>query len=103
MAAVERENLFTKKAEKQFFKEAEDEAAALGKKAVLLKGFDNNEKNMLIDERAYKIKQASREHTIIVRFCNFFFLFELIVSYRARVRHAIVLGPALGIPAFAAG
>lgn len=67
MATIERENLFTKKAEKEFFKLAEDEAAAQGKKAVLLKGFDNNEKNMLIDERAYKIKQASREHTIIVR------------------------------------
>ena len=68
MTSFERENLFNKKPEKVFFKAAEEEAAAEGKKAVLLKGFDNNEKNMLIDERAYKIKHANREHTIQVQF-----------------------------------
>ena len=70
--SVDRENLFTKKQEKVFFKQAEEEAAAQGQKAVLLKGFDNQEKNMLIDERAYKIKQATREHTIIVRLASTF-------------------------------
>jgi hypothetical protein len=62
-----RENLFTKKTEKEFFKQAADEAAAQDKMAVLLSGFDRQETNMLLDERAYKIKQANREHTIIVR------------------------------------
>lgn len=65
---MDRENLFTKKAEKVFFQHAADEAKALGKMAVLLKGFDNSEKNLLLDDRAMKIKQASREHTIQVRY-----------------------------------
>jgi hypothetical protein len=63
-----RENLFTKKQEKVFFKEAQDAAAAEGKVAVLLKGFDNSEKNLILDDRAMKIKNATKEHTIIVRF-----------------------------------
>lgn len=61
------ENLFTKKTEKEFFKEFEDAAVAQGKVAVLLKGFDRAESNLIIDARAYKLKQASREHTIQVR------------------------------------
>jgi hypothetical protein len=65
---ADRENLFTKKPEKVFFQEAQAEAAEQGKVAVLLKGFDNSEKNMVLDERALKIKQATREHAIIVRF-----------------------------------
>jgi hypothetical protein len=64
---ADRENIFNKKPEKVFFKEAADAAAADGKVAVLLKGFDQSEKNMVLDERAMKIKQASREHTIQVR------------------------------------
>lgn len=64
---MERENLFTKKQEKVYFQHAADEAKEQGKMAVLLKGFDNSEKNLLLDERAMKIKQASREHTIQVR------------------------------------
>ena len=62
-----RENLFTKKAEKVFFQQAREEAEAVGKVAVLLKGFDNHEKNMILDDRAMKIKNANKEHTIIVR------------------------------------
>ena len=64
---MERENLFNKKPESEFFKAAADEAAQQDKMCVLLKGFDNNERNMLLDERAFKIKQAKREHTIKVR------------------------------------
>lgn len=64
---AERENLFTKKTEKTFFQLARDEAEAQGKVAVLLKGFDNSEKNLVLDDRAMKIKNASKEHTIIVR------------------------------------
>lgn len=64
---AERENLFTKKTEKTFFQLARDEADAEGKVAVLLKGFDNSEKNLVLDDRAMKIKNASKEHTIIVR------------------------------------
>jgi hypothetical protein len=68
MAQTEaRENLFTKKAEKVFFQQARDEAEAVGKVAVLLKGFDNHEKNMILDDRAMKIKNANKEHAIIVR------------------------------------
>ena len=67
--APARENLFTKKAEKVFFQQARDEAEAAGKVAVLLKGFDNHEKNMILDDRAMKIKNANKEHTIIVRSC----------------------------------
>lgn len=60
------DNLYTKRTEKEFFKELEDAAVARGKVAVLLKGFCRAEINMLIDARAYKMKQASREHTIQV-------------------------------------
>jgi hypothetical protein len=62
-----RENLFTKKPEKVFFQEARDQAQAENKVAVLLKGFDNSEKNMILDDRAMKTKNANKEHTIIVR------------------------------------
>eukprot|EP01025_Chloroclados_australasicus_P017949 TRINITY_DN19246_c0_g1_i2.p2 TRINITY_DN19246_c0_g1~~TRINITY_DN19246_c0_g1_i2.p2 ORF type:complete len:288 (+),score=32.67 TRINITY_DN19246_c0_g1_i2:113-976(+) len=65
MPGEPQENLFTKKPEKVFFKQLEDAAAAEGKVGVLLKGFDNHERNMIIDARAYKIKNANREHTII--------------------------------------
>ena len=68
--APARENLFTKKAEKVFFQQARDEAEAAGKVAVLLKGFDNHEKNMILDDGAMKIKNANKEHTIIV--CSVF-------------------------------
>lgn len=57
--------MFTKKTEKTFFQLARDEAEAQGKVAVLLKGFDNSEKNLVLDDRAMKIKNASKEHTII--------------------------------------
>lgn len=69
-AEAPRENLFTKKMEKVFFQQARDEADAEGKVAVLLKGFDNHEKNLILDDRAMKIKNATKEHTIIVSsFC----------------------------------
>ena len=64
----ERENLFTKKQEKVFFRDVEDEANSRGEVAVLLKGFDHGERNLIIDERVYTIKQATREHTIQVRY-----------------------------------
>lgn len=90
-----RENLFTKKAEKVFFQQARDEAEAAGKVAVLLKGFDNHEKNMILDDRAMKIKNANKEHTIIVRsfICRWHALACHAVSCLRCYRTVLLSGP----------
>jgi len=66
-AREERENLFTRKTASTFFRAVQSEADSRDEVAVLLKGFDASQRNLILDDSAHKSKQASREHTIQAR------------------------------------